>query len=104
MNSKIITTIEIVLILGYLGIIISGLIPTNETLGLIILGVVTLLIFGAVFGLEKVKKKSELEQPAIETPVGVQQSPPTEQPIQQEQPTQPVDTNRQDPATGQPPQ
>ena len=71
MNSKIITTIEIVLILGYLGIVISGLIPTNETLGLIILGVVTLLIFGAVFGLEKVKKKSELEQPAIETPVEI---------------------------------
>lgn len=108
MNSKIIVGIEIVLILAYLGLVISGLIPTDKVLGVVIVGILTAVIFVLVILLEKKRKKSEQVQPMAEAPSEPQtaeQGAATQQqtPSAEQQPTQqPAQPPPQQPV--QPPQ
>ncbi len=91
MNKAVYMAIELALIVLYLGLIIF-VIPKGSTLGVIIIGVLTLVIFGTVFFLEKKREASgeEVTAPVGETqlPPEQQQTPPATPEIQPVQPGQ----------------
>ena len=92
MNKTVYMIIELTLIALYLGLIIF-IIPKGSTRGIVIIGVLTLIVFGTVFFLEKKREASEEQATA---PVEETQLPPEQQ---QNPPTQPIQPGQQSPPT-----
>jgi hypothetical protein len=95
MNKTVYMVIELALIALYLGLIIF-VIPKGSTVGIIMIGVLTLVIFGTVFFLEK-KREAMGGEETIENPAVPQPVPGEQQPVMPQQQTQVA------PQTGQQP-
>ena len=76
MIATLLLIIEIILLLGYVA---TAIFITKNTLGIIILGVLTLVIFALVYILEKKREKMKQPPPQGSMPLPVQ--PPSVQPL-----------------------